>query len=228
MSLPLKFKNRLIFSKKICYKIHQRKKLFSQLNTNIMEKNIYLFRHGETDFNQENRWQGRTDNLLNAKGTSQAIELGKKLSTIRLDVIYSSPLLRAVQTANLVAQQQKKPTKIVILQDLREGDFGEVEGLLLSETEKLFGDKVQKFLNATKEDWDICFKGGESKKQIFERSISCLQEIVAYPGKNIGISCHGGIISALKCGLDLTLKGNHNCAVLELNYDSETNRFFQP
>lgn len=193
-----------------------------------MEKNIIFFRHGQTDFNIQGRWQGQTDNLLNEKGLEQATQLGIKLSKFKLDVIYSSPLLRAVQTANTVVRHQKLPTDIVIMQNLREGNFGDAEGRTFDETRIQYHEQVDNFLNATQQNWDNHFQNGESKHQMFERIFSCFQEIVSRPGKNIGISGHGGILSALTCGLKLQKVSFENCAVIMLTYDSESNTFSQP
>lgn len=193
-----------------------------------MEKNIIFFRHGQTDFNIQGRWQGQTDNLLNEKGLEQAAQLGIKLSKFKLDVIYSSPLLRAVQTANTVVHHQKLPIDIVIMQNLREGNFGDAEGRTFDETRIQYHEQVDNFLNATQQNWDNHFQNGESKHQMFERVFSCFQEIVNRPGKNIGISGHGGLLSALTCGLNLKKVSFENCAVIMLTYDSESNTFSQP
>lgn len=193
-----------------------------------MEKNIYFFRHGQTNSNLEQRWQGQTDSLLNKTGFEQANRLGIQLSNIKFDVIYTSPLLRAVQTALTVAGHQKTNVNVVIMKNLREGNFGDVEGKTFSETQEIYHEKIQEFFFPTKENWDFSFPGGESKHQIFDRIFDCLQEIALRPGKNIGICNHGGSISALTCGLNLSNVSFGNCSVLALGYNTETNTFFQP
>ena len=80
-----------------------------------MPKNLYIFRHGETDFNVANRAHGIIDIPLNKNGIAQAHALAEQLSKVHLDVIYTSKLSRAKQTAQIVAEKQTaydKPTKL--------------------------------------------------------------------------------------------------------------------
>lgn len=94
-----------------------------------MKKNLYIFRHGQTDFNLHNIWQGCQCNPdLNETGRRQAYELGQKLLPLNLEVIYASPLKRALQTAEIAAGQMKPTPKIEIIPNLREGNFGLAEG----------------------------------------------------------------------------------------------------
>lgn len=98
-----------------------------------MKKNLYVIRHGETMYNLEYRWQGcGLDAVLNENGERQAVELAKNVQNLGFEVLYCSPLIRAVQTANEIARQSEKDLPIVILQDLREGNFGEAKGILLT------------------------------------------------------------------------------------------------
>ncbi|MGX1428958.1 broad specificity phosphatase PhoE [Cytobacillus horneckiae] len=74
---------------------------------------ICLIRHGETDWNAQNRIQGRTDIPLNGKGKQQAIQCGKYLALNDWDVIISSPLIRARQTAELINENTNLPITII-------------------------------------------------------------------------------------------------------------------
>jgi len=67
-------------------------------------KNIYLVRHGQTDWNVQERWQGITDNPLNETGRGQAREVAKEVSKIKIDHIFSSDLIRAVETAQIISK----------------------------------------------------------------------------------------------------------------------------
>ena len=193
-----------------------------------MKTNFYVFRHGETDYNQQERCQGcRCDRLLTAKGEEQAKRLGQELQKIGLDCIYSSPLLRAVQTANHVSQSNGK-IPVIIMQDLKEGDFGTAEGMSIGDLERLFPRLLSEFLHPTWKNWDVRFPEGESKHQMFERAYDAFRYIAeASKGKNVGISLHAGLISALACGMELWNVCYDNCAVLHLVYDDENNRFYQ-
>ena len=194
----------------------------------IMETNFYVFRHGETDYNSDERCQGcRSDRLLNEKGVKQAEKLAEMLKEKDLDCIYSSPLLRAVQTANIVSRYNSK-IPVIIMQDLREGDFGTAEGMHHGDLRRLFPQLLSSFLHPTPKTWDICFPSGESKHQMFERSFAVLQQIAAENvGKNIGISLHAGIISALSCGMELWDVSYEHCSVLHLSYNEESKHFCQ-
>ena len=91
-----------------------------------MRKDFYIFRHGETDYNKEMRWQGcGVDLPLNATGIAQAVTLSERLKPLKLEVIYSSPLKRALETAQIAASQLK--LKVKLLPDLREGCLGVCE-----------------------------------------------------------------------------------------------------
>lgn len=117
---------------------------------------------------------------------------------------------------------------IIILQDLREGDFGEVEGMTFDEVWAKFGDTfVENVCWPSFDNWDIHFPGGESKREIFGRVLHCLNRIVCKKDSVIGVVCHAGVLSALKCGLELKKTPNENCSVLHLQYDSETKKFVQ-
>ena len=86
--------------------------------------NIYVARHGETDWNKKNILLGSTDKDLNETGKKQAIELSKKLQHIKFDYIISSDLKRALETANIV----KKDASIIKNSKLRERNYGLLEG----------------------------------------------------------------------------------------------------
>ncbi len=202
-----------------------------------MKKNIYFFRHGQTVYNLECRWQGcGLDAQLNEIGLEQAQELAGKVCKLGLTILYSSPLIRAVQTANAIAQKYEKSLPIVILQDLREGNFGIVEGWKSDKVCETFGtDFVEDICYPTLQNWDLRFPKGESKHEMFNRLLGCLNYILSYnDDENIGIVCHAGLLSVLKCGLGLEKKPADknilhrqfaNCCVLHLQYDTDTKQF---
>jgi broad specificity phosphatase PhoE len=95
--------------------------------------NIYLIRHGETDWNKSGHIQGRTDNPLNEVGMQQAQELVTRLKDITPDVVVSSSLTRAKQTMNTVYSQLNLQCDKVIDDSFIERNFGEFEGLKGSE-----------------------------------------------------------------------------------------------
>lgn len=232
--LILSFKPRLsgAFFEKICYnkilanpaRNEYIKESFQTINTIIiMKKNLFIFRHGETDNNLSRIWQGCTINEgLNNFGKKQAEKLGDLLSEIKFDRIYSSPLLRARQTAEIVSQKQRSPTPIIFIDDLRECNFGLAEGKDYDSLRQTFGKLVNQIQNPTFRTWDQKFPGSnsESKHEVFQRVFRQLLIIVAQPGKNFAVSVHAGVLSALACGLQLKNVSCNNTSVLHLQYNT--------
>ena len=89
---------------------------------------FFLIRHGETDWNKQFLLQGREDIPLNEDGIAQAHVTGKALSNTHVDLILSSPLSRAFNTAKIIASYTNNP-KIIIEENLIERDFGKLSGL---------------------------------------------------------------------------------------------------
>ena len=83
---------------------------------------IYLIRHGETDWNLQGRLQGREDIPLNQTGILQAEACGEALRAVRLDSIHTSPLMRAEETAEIIAAWQQCP--VIVNSELIERDYG--------------------------------------------------------------------------------------------------------
>lgn len=193
-----------------------------------MEKNLYIFRHGQTNANKNNIWQGCLYNpKLNAVGRKQAADLAQKLKAVNFDIIYSSPLNRAKQTAACVAEVNKFSPKIEIIPGLREGNLGAAEG---KKTDILYHDFptiTHKYIYPTRRNWDLAFPGkdSESKHQIFDRAIGIIKEITQGSENVIGIATHGGVLNAIACGLNLPRTQFSNCDVLQLKYNTVTGEF---
>jgi broad specificity phosphatase PhoE len=90
---------------------------------------LYFIRHGETDDNRNNLWMGRKDLPLNQTGIHQAKAAAKKFATLPIELIITSPLIRARQTAELIAQQHPRSPAVRIADWLTERDFGPYEGM---------------------------------------------------------------------------------------------------
>lgn len=159
-----------------------------------MKKDFYLFRHGQTDMNAAGRWQGRGIDLpLNETGRGQARELAEKLKPAGLEVIFSSPLKRAVQTARIVAETLRVPVKIET--ELTEGCFGEAEGRTKQEISALFPETAAAWHSLEEEFMDVRFNGGESKREIQKRILKTLMKIaVESDCTTIGVSVHSAVI----------------------------------
>lgn len=155
---------------------------------------FYIFRHGQTDWNLERRLQGHTDIPLNDCGIEQAAALKSKLSSIKLDCVYSSDLVRASETAKLALENHD--IEIHYTSRLREVNMGEATGLTHDQLNERYGNLWDAFLSPKKEDLEMRFPGGESKKEHLDKTLIFLKEI-ASNHQSIGISTHGGVILKL-------------------------------
>ncbi|MBO4521476.1 MAG: histidine phosphatase family protein [Alphaproteobacteria bacterium] len=159
-----------------------------------MKKDFYLFRHGQTDMNAAGRWQGRGIDLpLNETGREQARELAAALTPAALEVVFSSPLKRAVQTAQIVAEILRIPVQIE--QGLTEGCFGEAEGKTKQEINMLFPQTAADWHSLEEEFMDVRFNGGETKREIQQRILKTLTKIAAESNYTvIGVCAHSAVI----------------------------------
>lgn len=159
-----------------------------------MKKDFYLFRHGQTDMNAAGRWQGQGIDLpLNNIGIKQAQELGEELKNSGVEAIFSSPLKRAVQTAEIVSEALNIPLRID--QGLIEGRFGEAEGKTKQEICALFPETATAWHDLEEDFMDIRFNGGESKREIQQRILQTLTKIALESDFTvIGVSVHSAVI----------------------------------
>ena len=187
------------------------------------ERRLFLFRHGETDWNREGRLQGRADLPLNRTGIAQAEALAEKLREHALDAVLSSNLLRAWTTGRIVAEGLGVP--IFPDPDLRETDVGQAEGLLWVEARTRFGEALSErwFTDDT-----VAFPGGETGAMTRTRGLAALRRFVlVQPFRRIGISTHGAMLRqlmrhALPPGSPPA--STRNCIHYALDYDPETGR----
>ena len=157
------------------------------------ERLLFLFRHGETDWNRDGRLQGHTDVPLNATGVSQAEELGERLRRHRLEAIVSSDLARAWTTARIVAEALGIP--ILAEHGLRETNVGAAEGLLWAEAKTRFGEGLTERWYS---DEDTAFPGGETGRATRMRGLAALRRFaLAHPYRRIGVSTHGAMVRQL-------------------------------
>ncbi len=193
---------------------------------------ILLIRHGETDWNLEQRAQGRADKPLNATGIAQAEALALKMSKYHPDIcatIYSSDLCRAVETAKKTAVYFREST-LVLNSDLREMDWGEIDGMLIAERMQQYRE-YEAQLKAQhphrKERWNhppSDAKGVETYNHLVERTKRALTQIaLAHPEEKVAVFAHGRLINQLIIDLE-NLETDHrpglpNCAVVHFYYD---------
>jgi len=153
-------------------------------------RSFLCLRHGITDWNREGRFQGRTDVPLNDEGISQARAAARRLQGIAFDTIVSSPLIRAVKTAEIIAAASGKP--ISIDADLIECHFGSFEGRSIRETMDEHGIAAKEAL-AT-----ILPSDGEAWVEVSQRSLRCVgQWLDRHPQAAILFVSHDGVMQAM-------------------------------
>lgn len=154
-----------------------------------------LIRHGETPWNAEGRLQGHTDIPLNSHGQEQATQMARALKTINFhfDVLYTSDLQRAADTANAIVKLFGKPA--VLDEALRERHFGALQGLKISEASRIRPSIWEAHLAR---DLDHDLEGGESISQFAIRIEHALERIKqAHIGKTICLVSHGGVLDMI-------------------------------
>lgn len=152
---------------------------------------LYIIRHGQTDSNVRSTYLGHTDIELNSVGLEQAQLLAERLSDIHFDALYTSPLIRAVQTAEAIAKKQKN-LFMTMNYGLIERDFGIWDNLTYDEiVSKSPAESREWFSNWV--DYEI--PDGESARTVHNRVGKTLDKIIENnPDKNVLIVSHLGVI----------------------------------
>jgi probable phosphoglycerate mutase len=159
-------------------------------STRLDATTLYLVRHGETNYNRDDIMQGSgIDEPLNTTGRRQSEALAQRLASVDLDVIYTSPMQRTEETADIVAQPHA-PIPRERLDTLREMGWGVLEGEGPS-------DERDATLHAIKTDWragnfDRAVEGGESIHDVAARARHAIEHITTHEaGKTVLVVTHG-------------------------------------
>ena len=164
---------------------------------------LILTRHGETTWNVEKIYRGRTDVSLDEVGIKQAELLGKHLSNWELEAIYSSPLKRALDTANIIARYQK--VGIHVTEGLIDFDYGEWQSLPEQEVQRLYPTLHNEWHNNPHK---VKIPGGESLEDVRRRTIEVVNDVLSkYQGSVVLVS-HRVVNKVLICSL-LGLDNSH-------------------
>jgi len=193
---------------------------------------LYLIRHGETDWNKENRLQGNIDIQLNEEGLRMARETAERFSDIHFDKIFSSPLNRAYTTAKIICENQ---VDLIQKDDrLREISFGSGEGCYYSDWIKS-DSPFKYFFSYDKTDLYVPPMGGESLNELYLRTTNFIQKEVepfAESDKRFFIVAHGALLSSITCYLDKRDISHFwgqgltkNCQELIYTYNSDLERW---
>ncbi len=182
---------------------------------------IILARHGETEWNVEEVFRGKIDIELSQTGIRQAGLLAEYLSKSRIDAIYSSPLKRALRTAETIASYHQ--LKVEIAPGLIDLDFGKWQGLHHQEVKAKYPELYDEWANHPER---VTLPGGESLDDVRERAIGVVNEVVArYEGTVILVS-HRVVNKVLICAL-LGLDNSHfwnikqdTCGITTFTYEN--------
>ncbi len=152
---------------------------------------ILLVRHGETDWNRDNRFQGHADPPLNDRGRDQARELAARLADRGVDAVFTSPLRRARETAEIIGGALA--LHVAAHEGLREVDVGEWQGLTRDEIAKRYPEAFARWL-----DYGHGWERGETYEEMAERALWAVHEISsAFPRGRVVVVTHGGPVRAL-------------------------------
>jgi broad specificity phosphatase PhoE len=175
---------------------------------------LVLVRHGESIGNFENRLQGHTDYALTELGRQQAELTAQRLSAMGTSAVYTSPLLRAYETARTISA--KLDINYVVLPDISEYQFGELAGSTYAEVRKHFEAQA----GTAVQPQERIYPGEEGRENFFRRVTEALWKIIDdHEGETVAVISHGGPI-ALFCQAVLGLPyrrpmpfGINNCSL---------------
>ncbi len=164
---------------------------------------LVLLRHGQSQWNLENKFTGFHDVDLSEQGVEEALSAGKKLlaADIQFDQAFTSTLKRANRTARLAldaAHQTDLITTMITHDDLRERDYGDLVGLNKDETRAKYGDEQ---VHIWRRSYDVPPPGGECLKDVVENRVRPYYEAniksLVGEGKNVLIAAHGNSLRAM-------------------------------
>lgn len=187
-----------------------------------MEKHFFIFRHGQTIWNAEGRPQGQDPYPvpLTMVGEEQVRQLADKLKSKNIELIISSDQLRAEQTSKIIAE--KIGAEIVYFPELREVDYGLLNGLYSLEREEVFPEHTKCY-----QDYHFPFPEGESFAHAAERFHKKLVEVAEkYPYKNFAVSTHRNVVDVF---LEIIFSKKYqkigNCEFVHISYDTDLKKF---
>ncbi len=178
---------------------------------------LVLVRHGQSQWNLENRFTGWVDVDLTPQGEKEAREAGKKLTGLKFDQAFTSALKRAQRTLQLILEETgQSHLPVEKDQALNERHYGDLQGLDKAETAKKFGDAQ---VHIWRRSYDIAPPNGESLKDTAARTLPYFNAKIlplVKSGKNIIVAAHGNSLRSIVMELDKLTKEQ----VLELNLNT--------
>jgi 2,3-bisphosphoglycerate-dependent phosphoglycerate mutase len=180
---------------------------------------LVLLRHGESQWNLENRFTGWVDIDLSERGVAEAKRAAEILDGMRFDLAFCSALLRAKRTLEFVLQGLKQTNVPTVYdQALNERHYGDLQGLNKAETAKKYGDQQ---VHIWRRSYDVRPPGGESLEDTAKRTLPYFKERIlpeVVRGKNVLVSAHGNSLRAIVMELDKLSREQ----VMELNIATAT------
>lgn len=175
---------------------------------------LVLIRHGESQWNLENRFTGWVDVPLTEKGRQEARRAGEKIRDLHFDKAYTSVLKRAIDTLDIVLQTiGQTGLPVSYDQALNERHYGDLQGLNKAETAEKYGKEQ---VHLWRRSYDVAPPGGESLKDTAARTLPYFETHIVpdlRAGKNILVSAHGNSLRSIVMHLDKLTREQ----VLELN-----------
>lgn len=175
---------------------------------------LVLLRHGESQWNLENRFTGWVDVPLSPKGEREAADAGDKLRAFKFDCAFTSVLIRAQETLRIVLDRIGQPDLPVTRdQALNERHYGDLQGLNKAETAEKFGaDQVKLW----RRSYDVKPPGGESLEDTAKRTLPYYESKIVpeiRAGRNVLVVAHGNSLRSIVMSLDHLTRDQ----VVELN-----------
>jgi probable phosphoglycerate mutase len=160
---------------------------------------LYCVRHGESLFNAEGRVQGHLDVHLSELGRRQAEAVARALAERPIEVVYASPLQRALETAQIIARAAG--TEVLTDRQLKEINVGVFQGRLRAEINQLYPREIACW---SSEDPDYVVPGGESRRQLKSRGLAAFQAIIEAGHEQAVVVSHGRLlVTTLKALLSI-------------------------
>ena len=166
--------------------------------------NLILIRHGQSEWNALNQFTGWKDPDLTAKGIEEAHNAGKIINNLKInfDLVFTSALIRAQNTAEIILKEINQPLSTIKNQALNERNYGDLAGLNKDDARKRWGDEQ---VHIWRRSYDVPPPGGESLKDTGERVLPFfMKEILPQvcKGKNVLVAAHGNSLRSLIKFLD--------------------------
>ena len=166
--------------------------------------NLILIRHGQSEWNALNQFTGWKDPDLTAKGIEEARNAGMIINNLNInfDLVFTSALIRAQNTAEIILKEINQPLSTIKNQALNERNYGDLAGLNKDDARKRWGDEQ---VHIWRRSYDIPPPGGESLKDTGERVLPYfMKEIHPHvcKGKNVLVAAHGNSLRSLIKFLD--------------------------